>query len=285
VGHRAFVTECAGALLDWAEDESQSAPLVEFRFITGEGRVAQELHQQISDRHWMSLQSECTIRALFRPMPSAELYLKRALTGKHLKEFRRLKARLDEMGPTEYRYLEPGGDPKPWIDSFLVLESSGWKGRIGSSMASREETRRFFEEATLEAHRHGQLIMLGLFHRDRPIALKCNLLSGNSAVAFKIAFDEGYRRFSPGMLLEIENVRLLHEMREITSMDSTASAEHFMINRLWFDRRTVETLLISPNRSWGNLIVSGFPLLRWAKRATRRVVRPANAGETAHATN
>jgi hypothetical protein len=56
-----------------------------------------------------------------------------------------------------------------------------------------------------------------------------------------------------------------------------------MINRLWIDRRTVETLLISPNRAWGNLIVSCFPLLRWAKRATRRIVRRPNPGQMTHA--
>jgi CelD/BcsL family acetyltransferase involved in cellulose biosynthesis len=277
--HKEFVTECVGALLGWAEQSSESAPLVEFRFITGEGRVAQELHQQISDRHWAVFQSECTIRALFKPMPSAEMYLERALRGKRRKEFRRIENRLHEMGPTEYRCLEPRGDAKPWIASFLDLESSGWKGEGGSSLGSREETRRFFEESALEAHRRGQLMMLGLFHRDRPIALKCNFVSGQGSVAFKIAFDENYARYSPGMLLEIENLRRLHDMREIAWMDSTAEAQHFMINRLWIDRRTVETLLVSPNRAWGNFIVSSFPFLRWIKGAARHLLEGTNIGK------
>ena len=265
--HREFVTECVGALLDWTEHNSARTPLVEFRFITGEGRVAQELHQQISERRWTAFQSECTIRALLKPMPTAELYLASALRGKHRKEFHRLEKRLSEMGPTEYRCLEPQGDAGPWIASFLELESSGWKGQNGSSLASREETRRFFEESALEAHRHRQLMMLGLFHRNKPIALKCNFFSGRGSVAFKIAFDENFERYSPGMLLEIENVRRFHDMREIAWMDSTAEAQHFMINRLWIDRRSVETLVVSPNRAWGNFIVSGFPFLRWVKGA------------------
>jgi CelD/BcsL family acetyltransferase involved in cellulose biosynthesis len=263
--HSAFVPECVGTLLDWAEHSRESAPLVEFRFITGEGRVAQELHQQISERHWTALQSDCTTRALFRPMSNADAYLGSALRGKHLKEFRRLEKRLGEGGPTEYRCLERQGDAAPWIASFLELESSGWKGQDGSSLASRTETCGFFREAALEAHRHGQLMMLGLFHRHRPIALKCNLVSGRGSVAFKIAFDEEYARYSPGMLLEIENLRRLHDMPEIAWMDSTAESRHFMINRLWIDRRTVETLVVSPNRAWGNFIASSFPFLRWVK--------------------
>lgn len=218
-------------------------------------------------------------------MPSAELYLERALSGKHRKEFRRIEKRLSEMGTTEYRSLEPQGDVKPWIASFLELESSGWKGQSGGSLASREETRRFFEESALAAHRHGQLMMLGLFHKDRPIALKCNLFSGHGSFAFKIAFDEDFRRYSPGMLLEIENVRRLHDMREIAWMDSTAEAQHFMINRLWIDRRTVETLVVSPNHIWGNLIVSGFPFLRWVKGATYHILEGLNARKKTQGAN
>jgi hypothetical protein len=283
--HREFVRECVAALLDWTEKNPEGAPLVEFRFITGDGRVAQELHQQTSERRWMVFQSDCTIRALFKPMQSAALYLEQALRGKHRKEFRRVENRLSEMGPTEYRCLGPRDDAKPWIASFLELESNGWKGQSGSSLSSREETRRFFEESALEAHKQGQLMMLGLFHRGRPIALKCNLFSGHGSFAFKIAFDEDYGAYSPGMLLEIENVKRLHDMREIAWMDSTAEAKHFMINRLWIDRRTVETLVVSPNRVWGNFIVSGFPFLRWVKGATHQVLGGINIGKKTQGTN
>lgn len=274
---RGFVTECVSALLDWTERNREGASIVEFRFITGEGRIAQELHQQVSDRHWSAYQSDCTVRALLRPMSNADFYLEQALRGKHRKEFRRLENRLNDAGPTTYRCLEPQGDAKPWISSFLKLESGGWKGKSGSSLESQDNTRRFFEESAVEAHRHGQLMMLGLFHKDRPIALKCNLFSGHGAFAFKIAFDEEYARFSPGMLLEIENVRRLHDMREIAWMDSTAEAQHFMINRLWVDRRTIETLVVSPNRAWGNFIVSSFPFMRWMKGAAHDAFAGINA--------
>lgn len=283
--HREFAAECIGALLDWAEYNPESAALFEFRFITGEGRVAQELHQQITDRQWRVFQSDCTIRALFKAMPHAELYLQRALRGTHRKELRRLENRLSQIGRTKYLRLGPGDDARPWLDSFLELESSGWKGQSGSSLGSREETRRFFEESASEAHRQGQLMMLGLFHKDRPIALKCNHLSGNGSFAFKIAFDEEYGRYSPGMLLEVENVRQLHEMREIAWMDSTAESQHLMINRLWIDRRTVETLVVSPDRAWANFIVSSFPFLRWVKGTAHHVlesIKPGNKTQSAN---
>jgi CelD/BcsL family acetyltransferase involved in cellulose biosynthesis len=267
--HREVVTECIGALLDWLERSPESRSLVEFQNMAGEGRVAQELHQQVSERQWTVFQSECEIRALFKPMPSAEAYLERALTGKRRKELRRLENRLGELGPTEFRELEPQGDVKPWISAFLDLESRGWKGQEGTSLASQEGTRHFFEASLTEAHRCGQLMMLGLFHQDRPIALKCNFTSGGGSFAFKIAYDEEYARYSPGLLLEMENVRRLHHRPQIAWMDSTAISRHFMINRLWLDRRTIETLLAAPNRAWGNVIVASFPLLRLIKSLAR----------------
>ena len=270
--HREFVAECVTALIDWLEQSPDSCPLVEFRFIAGEGRFAQELHQQITERRLMAFQSECTVRALFKPMSSGESYLERALKGKRRKEFRRLENRLSEAGRIEYRCLDPKGDAKPWITSFLELESRGWKGEMGSSLASQEDARRFFEESAQEAHRHGQLMMLGLFHENKAIALKCNFVSGHGSFAFKIAFDEEYGRYSPGMLLEMENVRRLHTMPEVAWMDSTADAQHFMINRLWIDRRTVETLVVSVNRPPGGLIVAGLPLLRWMKGTVHHVL-------------
>jgi CelD/BcsL family acetyltransferase involved in cellulose biosynthesis len=244
---------------------------VEFRFITGEGRVAQELHQQVTERSWTLYQSECTTRALLRPLDSSDQYLHRALRGKRRKELRRLENRLRETGSTEYRLLGPLDDARPWIESFLELESLGWKGNAGSSLASNESARRFFVETALNAHRNGQLMMLGLFHRGKPIALKCNFISGPGSFAFKIAFDEAYGRYSPGMLLEIENIRVLHNLPQIAWMDSTADAQHFMINRLWDDRRSVETLLISPDRAGGNFSLAVLPFLRWIKRSLRRM--------------
>ena len=43
------------------------------------------------------------------------------------------------------------------------------------------------------------------------VAMKCNFLSGAGSFAFKIAFDEAFARFSPGVQLEIDNVQAFHE--------------------------------------------------------------------------
>jgi hypothetical protein len=113
--------------------------------------------------------------------------------------------------------------------------------------------------------------MLGLFLEGRPIALKCNFLAPPGSFAFKIAFDENYARYSPGVHLEMANIEQVLAQPGLDWMDSCAIPDHFMINRLWTERRTVQTLLISTGRRFGDLAVSLIPLLRWLKR---KLVRP-----------
>jgi hypothetical protein len=266
---RDLVAECVTLLLDWLETKDCDAPLVEFRFLAGEDRATQEIHSQIYQRRTPSYQSECSARALFRPAADAEIFLNFALNGKRRKEFRRLEKRLSESGRLEYRALRASEDPAPWIEWFLGLEAKGWKGEEGSAMALHDDRRRYFEEISTGAHKCGKLMMLGLFLDDRPVALKCNFLTGRGSFAFKIAFDEEFARSSPGVLLEIENVRRLHEIRELSWMDSCAIPKHFMINRLWPDRRTIDTFVVSTGKAPANLAIAALPFVRWTKRTAK----------------
>jgi hypothetical protein len=220
-------------------------------------------------------------RAFFEPGEDAERYLRGAISGLALKEVRRKEKRLRERGRLVWRELEPGEDVAPWLRNFLELEASGWKGRGRSALACREAEREFFVSAATAAHDVGQLMLLGLFLDDRPLALKCNFLAGAGGFAFKIAFDEAYRAFSPGFLLEVEHVRRLHRHPEIRWMDSCAAAQHAMINRLWPGRRTMATVLFATGRAPGDLVVSLMPLLQWGRRKLTRRSRPGSGAETA----
>lgn len=100
----------------------------------------------------------------------------------------------------------------------------------------------------------------------KPIAMKCNFLAGTGSFAFKIAFDESYYHFSPGILLEVENIRRFHAVPDIEWMDSCAVPSQVMINRLWPDRRIIQTVLYSTGKWPGDLAVSAMPMLRWLKR-------------------
>jgi hypothetical protein len=56
-------------------------------------------------------------------------------------------------------------------------------------------------------------------------------------------------------------------------MDSCAIPEHFMINRLWKERRTIQNLVIATSRFTGNSVVGLLPMLR----AIKRMIKPSRA--------
>src|SRR5262249_32549434 len=152
---------------------------------------------------------------------------------------------------------------------FLSLEAAGWKGREGSAMKCRPAEEAFFREMVKGAFAAGQLMMLGVFLGGRAIALKSNLVSPPSrSFSFKIAYDESRFTASPGLLLEIANIEQLHQTtpRPARWMDSCAEADHFMINRLWTERRAIQSLLLATGRAPGDLVTALWPLTRWIKR-------------------
>src|SRR3546814_17812199 len=66
-----------------------------------------------------------------------------------------------------------------------------------------------------------------------------NFLMGRGGFSFKIAFDEAMSRFSPGVLIEIDNLRRVLNRDDLDWMDSCAAADHPMIDSLWGERRQI----------------------------------------------
>jgi hypothetical protein len=257
---------CLAALITWLRTGPDRASLVQFPEY-GAGDAFEQLLTEfvnrgrlfahVADRHY---------RANLLRGSDSETVLARAMSGGNRKELRRQARRLAETGTVEVRTLATGEDPEPWLAQFLSLERAGWKGEEASALASDAARREFFEAIFRAAHGRGRLMLLGLFLDGRPIAMKCSFLALPGSFAFKIAFDEQLARFSPGVQLELQNVAALHDMPGWSWMDSCASPRHFMIERLWPDRRAMATTILASGRAPGGLVVSGLPLLRWIYR-------------------
>ena len=77
--------------------------------------------------------------------------------------------------------------------------------------------------------------MLEMRAGPRLVAAQCNILAGEGAFCFKIGFDATLGRYSPGVQLELENLRGFHDYG-LAWMDSCADPDNETINRLWPDR-------------------------------------------------
>jgi len=178
-------------------------------------------------------------RALLCSDLTAEAYWEVNVRAKKRKELRRLRNRLDEMGAVESHILSAEADLERWCTDFLALEAAGWKGGNGTAMASRQADAAFFRQATRRAFSSGGLHFLRLDLNRRAIAMLVNFRHGRGAFSFKIAIDEELGRFSPGTLIERENLVSVQGHAAIDWMDSCAAANHSMIDSLWAERRGI----------------------------------------------
>ena len=267
---RGFAKEAVASFLNWALSAETRSHLIEFGLISGEGDFSTALKQYLSGHSIRYFKSDWFSRAFFQPAADAESYLRQAKGRRHRKDIARRQARLAAEGRMEYANLTDPAEIEAWTNSFLELEASGWKGRSQSALACVIGGAAFLTAIVKGAFVRNRLMMLGIRLDGIPIAAKLNFIAGNGSFAFKIAFDEAYRDFSPGLLLEVENIRSLHEMPEIEWMDSCAAPRHPMIDYLWPGRRAIETILIPGGRKSGGLILATFPLLRLIKQTARR---------------
>jgi CelD/BcsL family acetyltransferase involved in cellulose biosynthesis len=265
--------ECLRGVLEWARHAPQGASLLELNLVSGEGPFHRLLTDVLHEKGSLTFVEESYTRAFWKPREDAESYLRMALSSSGRQDFRRKRKRLAECGRLESRVLETEADLDAWVRHFLDLEASGWKGQMSTAMASNPAERDYFAEIARAGFRRGQLQMLGLFLDDNPIALKVNFLAGDGAFVFKPAYDEAYARFSPGALLELDNMDLCHRQPPVRWMDSCTAATSPMWDRLWMDRRPVRTVLISTGTFRGNLVVSVRPLMRWLRGWLRRTPR------------
>jgi hypothetical protein len=260
------------AFFDWLAIGGHGCSLMEFPSIA-EGLFYNLLIDHLDRHAKLNYVTSRFMRALFRPASDVETYMLTAFHGAQRHELRRHERRLSEAGRVEYLSLEPGDDVAAWIEEFLQIEAISWKGAGGCALVCDEADRFFFVEVAEEAFRRGQLMMLALRVDGRPIAHKCNFLSGHGSFAFKIAFDEEYARYSPGVLLEMENIRRLHAQSKVKWMDSCADPSHPMFDRLLPDRRTIQDVVIGAGRPIGDWVVAATPLLRLLYRKLRRKLR------------
>lgn len=219
-------------------------------------------------------------RAMLATQLAGPAYYEQVVRKKKRKELARLRNRLAEQGTVE---TVQGCDLEglsAWLEEFLVLERSGWKGRNGSALADMPETRGLFIAAAHAAHNSGKLHVIALRLDGRAIAMLVNFLSPPGGFSFKTAFDEDYARFSPGVLLQIDNLDILQD-HGLMWMDSCAAEGHPMIDSLWAQRRHVARVSVAL-RGYGRPAL--FALFRQGERyMDRRRARAAGEPTLSHA--
>ena len=215
-------------------------------------------------------------RALLQSVLPPKAYYEQAVRKKKRKELARLSARLRELGSVAFSRAESAEEAARCCDEFLALEAAGWKGRAGTALACDPAKEAFFRDAVAGAQAAGRLEFLRLALDDRPIAMLVNFVAPPGGFTFKIAFDEAYARFSPGVLIQIENLEVL-KRSDIAWMDSCAVEDHPMINSLWTERRSIVRVTVPLAGYRRRALYAGARALETGSALLRRLLTPGKS--------
>jgi hypothetical protein len=106
----------------------------------------------------------------------------------------------------------------------------------------------------------------------KPVAVSLTLFAGRTGFAVKCAYDEAYRAYSAGLLLELEVMRSLLSGSWADRLDSGTDGKH-VIDGLWPGRLEVADLIFSCAPHYPQLRVSAFQRAEQVKQAAKRATK------------
>jgi CelD/BcsL family acetyltransferase involved in cellulose biosynthesis len=269
---REAADEAAGQLIRQARQAGARALILREVSLDGAAIGTFRDRLQRDGLHARVLQSH--VRACLDATQDGEELLRDALGGKKLKELRRQRQRLAEHGAVSFDVARSPEDVTSAIETFLVCEASGWKGKRGTALIQVEGDATFIRRATKALAASGQCEIVILRAEDTPVAAGIVLRHQDRAFFFKLGVDERFAKYSPGVQLTLDLTRYLCADPKVASADSTASPDHPMINPIWRGRFTIGDVLIPlrQNDPMVALIHAALMARRFALEAARRGV-------------
>lgn len=216
-------------------------------------------------------------RACLDARRGADEVLRDALSAKKLKELRRQRNRLAEHGPVRFEVARGVAEVGRAVEVFLALEASGWKAKRGTALQQDDGDLGFIRSATQGLAETGQCEIVTLHAGSVPVAAAVVLRHQDRAFYFKLGIDEAFSKFSPGVQLTLDLTRHLCADAVLATADSTASADHPMINPIWRGRLRIGDVIIPLRRN--DPVVSMIHVAmkmrqsarKWARRAVHLV--------------
>jgi CelD/BcsL family acetyltransferase involved in cellulose biosynthesis len=175
-------------------------------------------------------------RALLQPNDDRLFYVEQSLGQHQHKELRRHWRRLGDTGAVLFTAAT---EPQPIaaaLADFFTLEAGGWKGRAGTAAAEHDDIHSFIRTAVRRLAAEGKVLIDRILVDGVAIAAAIVLRSGPRAWFWKIAFDESFARYSPGVMLSVALTDDLLDDLTVAWTDSCATANHPMIDHLWRER-------------------------------------------------
>ena len=265
--------EAADSLLD-VMTSSHSGEWVLPRIYT-QGAACQAMIKALQANGHPWLFANKYLRATLENRASFDALMQSHISSKRRRELARNRRRLEELGPVrhEIHRCDPGLDNA--VTAFLQMEASGWKGKRGTALACVPSTRQFAVDVFTGSEAESICRADVLTVAGKPVAVSLILFAGRTGFAVKCAYDETYRTYCAGLLLELEVMRSFLSDSWADRLDSGTDGKH-VIDGLWPGRLEVADLIFSCAARYPQWRVSAFQrteqVRQTAKRATKSLI-------------
>jgi Acetyltransferase (GNAT) domain len=183
-------------------------------------------------------------RAVLSSELDGESYINSVFSSHHRRGFARLTRRLGDHGVVSFNMARDADSVFRQMEEFLLLEARGWKGRKRTALTSDRLQAAFAREAINGLAERDMVRIITLDLDGKAIASLLVMIEAGTAYTWKIAYDEAFAAYSPGMLLIIEATKMLLDDPNVTDADSCAIPDHPMMDRVWAERRQHQTIVI-----------------------------------------
>jgi CelD/BcsL family acetyltransferase involved in cellulose biosynthesis len=269
---REMPDQAASRLMDEARDAGAHALIL--RDVALDGTVMKTFARVLEQGGMRPRILQSHARASLDATRGADELLRDALGAKKLKELRRQRHRLAEHGEVSFEVARTPGDVARAIETFLILEASGWKAQRGTALTQDDGDAAFIRRAVTALAENRQCEMVTLRAGAAPVAAAIVLRHLTHAFYFKLGVDERFGKFSPGVQLTLDVTRHLCADPAIAMVDSMAAPDHPMINPIWRGRLAIGDVLIPLRRNDPTvaLIHAAMSLRQRIREPARRAV-------------
>lgn len=203
---------------------------------------------------------------LIRTTGGFAAHVETVLDRKRLREIRRSLRRLEKLGELRFTRVTDPAEIAYRLEDFLVVEHAGWKGKGGTSFLSNPAHTQFLREAVIG---NPDASIDCLLLDGVPIALSLNLAAAGILFTPKCAYDERYRRYSPGLLLEYFVIEAFYADDSLDQMDAATTVDGHVVGTFWNAQRAMGSVLIG-RRGWQTSLLAFMTQARLAGRAGAR---------------
>ena len=262
--HRNHAQEAARALWDWLDAHPESWLLGRWRGIPLRSSTWMILLEILAERGRDTWVRHGYERPILKRHACFNNWL-HSLSKRRRKGLQRKWRILGVQGNVQVRLHRDLSD-RGVARRFMELEALGWKGEQATAMRCDPGKARFFEEVTARFGRRQALFFVELQVDGRAVAMTANFVSGDILFAFKVAWDPAYRRRSPGILAEVQTVRLFHECHELKLGESGTGAGSYL-SSYWCDSTPIGEVLVARAGTVSHGALKLLPRAREVKRA------------------